>query len=320
MDGGIEASENYTSYLIEKLKITTQPISLSVHDAASLLMGKCNLSQRGYKHLRKVLYVKNIQLPTYEKVVEYVKSIDIGQIFGLEQCDDESMCARTKLQDTLQHILDSELFVIFEYVDTIQQGNLFRFLKSKDKELYSNLHNDRRTIFLRQTGDNFRGAARYPTEQVSFSVLNMKKMVNSPYGQFINALWRGTENREGLSLHLATYFTDVENAVKNGIELSIEGRIENFNVIVFLCTDLGFLEKALGKCSTTSTFGCFWCIKRIQSWAESIPDAANHQTIKQMIEDGEEALQTLDSTCSRSSTQFVKFQQSHYGQYVSLPY
>ena len=47
---------------------------------------------------------------------------------------------------------------------------------------------NKRTIFLRETGDNFRGAARYPTEQTLYAILNMKMMLNNPYGQFISTL------------------------------------------------------------------------------------------------------------------------------------
>lgn len=41
------------------------------------------------------------------------------------------------------------------------------------------------------SGDNFRAAARMPYEQTSYSILNIKKLINSPNGQFISTLWKG---------------------------------------------------------------------------------------------------------------------------------
>ena len=318
LDDGIEESPSYMQHLVEKLKITTQPVFVSEHDAASLLMGKCNLSQRAYKNLRKVLQSRNVNLPRYETVVAYIKNINTGKVIKVDDQCDNCMCASTSLQDTLQKIMDSELYCLTSFLDVPQQRHFLKHLKERDSDLYSSLQIERRTLFLRQTGDNFRAAARYPTEQVSFSVLNMMKMVNSPHGQFINCLWRGSESREGLLLHLSAYLADLENVVKNGIQLSVNGVLETFNVVVFVCTDLGFMEKLLGKCSTTSMFGCFWCSKQLKSWSDDRHDIAKPQTIREMVNNGEKALKELGNNPSRTSAKFVKFQQSHKGQYVSI--
>ena len=63
VDEGIDASDAYVAYLISKLKLTCQPNELSEPDAASLLMGKCSLSQRAYKNLKCILKSKNVKLP-----------------------------------------------------------------------------------------------------------------------------------------------------------------------------------------------------------------------------------------------------------------
>ena len=180
------------------------------------------------------------------------------------------MCVGTYLKDTLQRIIDSKLFTLFEFIKPDQQCGLFNFLKAKNPTLYCSLDESIRTIFIRETGDNFRGSARYPTEQTSFSVLNMKQILQSPHSQFISSLWRGAESRENLELHLASHFIELEDAVKNSLEVMVENKPEKFNIVIFLCTDLGFLEKILGKCSTTSKYSCFWCTKEILKWSDTI--------------------------------------------------
>ena len=46
------------------------------------------------------------------------------------------------------------------------------------------------------SGDNFRAAARMPYEQTSYSILNIKKLINSPNGQFISTLWKGKHEND----------------------------------------------------------------------------------------------------------------------------
>ena len=72
--------------------------------------------------------------------------------------------------------------------------------------MYKNIDIDikLKTIFLRITGDNFRAACKKPPEQVSYSILNIKDTLHSPYGQFLHTLYRGSENRE--SLHMQQIF------------------------------------------------------------------------------------------------------------------
>ena len=45
-----------------------------------------------------------------------------------------------------------------------------------------------------------------PTQQMSFSILNLKDIVSSPLGQFTVAAWRGKEDRKMLSSHMIENF------------------------------------------------------------------------------------------------------------------
>ena len=228
------------------------------------------------------------------------------------------MCAVTSLHETLPHIVSSELFKKFEFKTVDEQQNLFRFLKERNSTLFKSLDPTKRTIFLRQTGDNFRACARLPTEQISFSILNIKTMVNNPYGQFINALWRGSESRNGLEIHIQDVLHELDKIAEEGIQLNVNGDVEHFNVIVFLVTDIGLLEKLLGKCSSTSMFGCFWCDKKKDDWDKPKRPEGKPQEIDDMLIDGNKALAELGKDPNRKCTKFTKFQQSHKGQYVSL--
>lgn len=81
------------------------------------------------------------------------------------------------------------------------------------------------------------------TEQISFSLLNVKQMVNNPYGQYINGLWRESETREGLEVHMGGHFQDLDKVKLNDVDLIVNGNREHFNVLLFLVTDIGLLEK-----------------------------------------------------------------------------
>lgn len=53
----------YTAELVKKLQVTTQPIEVGNSQAAEILHGQCNMSQRSYKNLRMILKENKIHLP-----------------------------------------------------------------------------------------------------------------------------------------------------------------------------------------------------------------------------------------------------------------
>ena len=152
---------------------------------------------------RSIMARSNIILPTYKKVMEFEATLKVGTI---EKIHDNGDCGcmgyRTDLSETLQMVVSTPaLFNLCSFFPSEKQERLFNFLKGIDSDLYGKLDPRKKSLFLRVTGDNFRGAARLPTEQTSFSILNLEKLVNSPYGQFVSTLWRGTESRENLVVH-----------------------------------------------------------------------------------------------------------------------
>ena len=107
-----------------------------------------------------------------------------------------------------------DLYKRMQFVEQNQQSKLFTFLQSKNSELYKNLNFSERTLFLRQTGDNFRASKSYPTEQFSFNIMNMSDMLNSPYGQFISNIFRGGESRLKIKLHCKEAFDELHFLIK----------------------------------------------------------------------------------------------------------
>jgi hypothetical protein len=94
---------------------------------------------------------------------------------------------------------------------------------------------------------------------MSFSILNLTKLINSPYGQFLISIWRGPETRKYIQAHVKGHYDDVKSAVCNGLPLTLANdTTETFNIIAFLVADLGHLKESLGKCLCTSIFGCYW--------------------------------------------------------------
>ena len=237
VEEGIYEDEQFLNGLVSKLKFTPPKKCIGKKETAELLSGKCGLSQRGYKALKAILKKQHVSLPDYCDVVDYLKELDVGQIVK-SQCDcNKCMGASTDIVETLQLIIKHKGDP--EFPSTAKQMALFKYLKDYDPATYSSLDSTKRTFFLRQTGDNFRAAARMPTEQVSFSVLNDKSVLNSPYGQYINCLWRGPENRDNFLLHVKAYLKDLDSIAKNGVVLTVNGRREHFNIIVFFVADIG---------------------------------------------------------------------------------
>ena len=313
---GISESSDFINSLMEKLEIEPMQTTLTSKQTAELISGKCGLSQRGYKALRTILLKQKVKLPRYEKLVEHLSELDVGTISKIVCNCEGCMGYRTKLSETLEMVVNSEKHEL-KFPTEEGQRKLFEFLSEHNPALYSSLDVTKRTFFLRQTGDNFRAAGKMPTEQISVSILNSTKMIGSPYGQFINCLYRGNESRDILRAHCQAYFKELDLAAKQGLTLSVKGKEEHFNILVFLVADIGLLEKILGKCSSTSLYGCFWCNKHKQQWDNPKAPKGKAQSIPEMARMGKEGERVLGENPNHKSSQFTNFQQSHLGQYVS---
>ena len=119
---------------------------------------------------------------------------------------------------------------------------LDKYLKEENIDLHQNFDPNKDTIFMRDTADSFRACAKQPTEQCSFTILNIKDLVNSPHGQFIVSLWRGDETRKNFDLHYNLYLEELEELVINGFNTPNT----SYNVVFLLVADLSCVKELLG--------------------------------------------------------------------------
>lgn len=148
----------------------------------------------------------------------------------------------------------------------LQQEKLFALLKCLNKELYEHLDPNLRTLYIRLTGDNFRGSAKFPTEQISFLLLNNIGMLHSPYSQFIASLWRGSESRLNVKIHVSEHYNEIKELLDNGLIVDKNGSTEKFDVLPIMCADLCFGKEVIEKCSCTSIYGSFYYKKDVSNW------------------------------------------------------
>ena len=311
-----ESSDFNLHHVASRWKLSTNTVKISNEIAGEMLFGKSDLSQRGFKYLRSLLKESNVELPMYENVRKHNLALEVGEIKSIHQ--DKSQCNcfgyYTSVAETLQKIICTEsLFKLFKFVPFEKQRKMFNHLKEQDPNLYSNIDFNLRTIFIRVTSDNFRSSARMPTEQSSFSILNIEELVNCPYGQFITSLWRGSESREMIENHLNIFFKEVEQLVKCGIEVCGE----KFNVVCFFVADLCLVKDVIGQCQCTSIYGCFHCKLDINSWSSKERKIGLKKSVLEMNKNGLEAKKVLGEVNQREHPYFKKFQQSHFGQWVS---
>ena len=61
------------------------------------------------------------------------------------------------------------------------------------------------------------------------------------------------------------------------------------------CADLFFIKEVVGKCSSTSLFGCLYCKRKVDQWGcdkEKLKNVAA-QSMKEAVESGKEAIDQL---------------------------
>ena len=138
--------------------------------------------------------------------------------------------------------LSKELYEAMTFPTPDQSVRLLQSMCDKFPSLYRHSLQDppeKPVLLILETGDNFRGADRRKIEQDSFSILNIKSLITSPPGQFVNGLWRGPESRKYLKGHLSGTYQDLDDCVRNGLAVTLpDGRLEIFNVVVFYVADL----------------------------------------------------------------------------------
>ena len=315
----IDENTDFLVHIVERLRFVTVK-NVDFHQTASIMMDKIEISQRSYKVLKGTLKKNNVNIPIYDNLRKYCLNIDVGLIQHVHNdasVDCECFGYSCNIEDTLQRVLSTPSFYEkFEFFSIEQQQVIRDFLILKNKTLYEEFDINSKTLILRDTGDNFRAASRYPTQQTSFAILNLTPMINSPYRQFIKTLWRGHENIE---LYVQKVYTDLTNLVKNGLTVCLNGsKTEHFNVILFIVADLSFIKEVIGKCSSNQTYGCNHCKLPIYDWAAINKKIGPIQSVVDMQERGDHARIELGLRPSKDSAQYKKFTDDNYGQWINI--
>ena len=277
IESAIDDHDDFKQKLGKKILKNPPKTKIKAVDAAELIMSRSDLSQRGYKNIKRILQAQNVDLPSYDKVQSFIKGLDLGKVTR-SYCDcpeDQCLSCGCDVKSTLEFILKNKFWsdaIIFSPAEV--QGKFLNELKRLNNSLYGHLDPSLKTLFMRLTGDNFRATSKYPTEQLSFSFLNNSELLHSPYGQFIASLFRGSESRLNLEIHGNAHYTEVKNLLMNGFFFNGE----KFNVVPFLCADLSFVKEVLGKCSCTSLYGCFYCKMHINDWGKDRPAVSKNET------------------------------------------
>lgn len=264
LDQSIDENFNYQKHLMKRLKMSPKPTDIGLQESAALLMSKSDISQRAYNNIKYILKTENVILPSYKVLRTYLNSLNVGTLKrGFCSCNNECFSCCTMVTETLQIIMKTKFWynnMVFPTEE--QQNRLFNKLKYLNNNSSQKFDPTKKNILLRLTGDNFRAAGKQQTEQISYSLMNNKEFLHSPYGQFIDSLWRGSESRKNVKTHTAAHYREIKQLTLKGIDVeNPHGEIEHFNVLVIMCADLGFTKEVYGKCSSTSLYGCFYCKK-----------------------------------------------------------
>ena len=315
VDNALDGTPTYALHLNERLKTQPEPVIVSPDDCGELLAGGHCLSERAYKNTRRILQSKNVHLATYYAAMACLKSLDVGTPVSTGEGNHTecSQCFTWQLKDTLQRVVQvEELFSHFHFPSEQQQQNLFHQLQQRRPDLYKNLDTTRRSIFLRQTGDNYRAALkRQPTQQMSFCTLNLQSLVNSPLGQFVVSSLRGDENRSLLRTHMAANFREVEEMAREGItEVAGAEAVESFNVVLYVF-DFSHSKEVLGRVQVTAEQGYCQC-----DWPASTrhkPQQTGHTSnlgkprdFKELAYIGRQAEQTLGVDPDKHSREYTE--------------
>ena len=130
LEKGLFSNQEYVKHLCSEMKVSTQPIEINEHDAAPLFIGKCNLSQRAYKNLKRILKEQNVNLPSYDNVRLYLNDLSVGNLHR-EPNHNSCMCVRAEVHDTLQLFIDSALFSHCSFKTVEEQRTIFDYLRRK---------------------------------------------------------------------------------------------------------------------------------------------------------------------------------------------
>ena len=121
--------------------ILKNPASIEISDkeGAALLLDRADLSQRGYKNVKKILKQQNVQLPSYKSVKAFMKELPVGSLErSFCNCpEDVCMSCGSTVKESLTLFLNNPFwFNKLKFPTTVGQEWLFDGLKKLNNDIY----------------------------------------------------------------------------------------------------------------------------------------------------------------------------------------
>ena len=162
---------------------------------------------------------------------------------------------------------------------------------------------------------------RQPTQQMSFSILNLQSLVNSPHGQFVVSSWRGGESRHLLRNHMSANFSQLEEMAREGITVRVAGTdtAEHFNVVVMYVSDFSHTKEVLGRVQVTAEQGCALCDLPASTWqkpqeSEDVRSLGKPRDFQVLASIGRQAEETIGLDPDKDSAAYRDWHKKHDGQ------
>ena len=95
-------------------------------------MGRCELSQRSYKALKSVLSANNVKIPTYDKLMDFINKLNVGEIVPLNcgGCSPNCFGYGCDIANTLQDIVNTKkLFSKFVFLSEAIISSTIPYIK-----------------------------------------------------------------------------------------------------------------------------------------------------------------------------------------------
>lgn len=95
-----------------------------------MLIGKADISQRGYGNIRTILAAKSVNIPSYKNVKTYVNELNVGNIAPIHEIESNCKCMGyfCTVTETLQTIVScNDLFSKMKFFSIERQNKFFDF-------------------------------------------------------------------------------------------------------------------------------------------------------------------------------------------------
>ena len=313
-------------------------IVLNEWQCSNLILTGARMSQRNYNKNLKCMKGMNIILVPYKKCRAYISKL-VEDIEFKSCIKEDCQCSFTSITSLIKLTYETPATyaLIKKGEETLTQEKLSLLvsaLKAQDFECYGSLDDNRETVLIRWSLDNFRSVGDTTIERASFFIMNMFEERESPLFEIPFALWKGDESHDTIKRHLGdtTGFpyskdttglpcgdeclVELARACHEGITVDFGDGPKTMNVVVVMVPDLSCFNKFMGRAAGGICGGPF-CEKPTKKYGrEEDHNVFPLRTVKSMVSDGIAAEKKKEELIqlNRSKSTIQKIPQQHNGQ------